>query len=131
MIQPKQKEQNIAIPKCGRERCGKIFTTRPATYLLHILLRANICKSYSLCPSLLFLARPVDPNVVPYHVVALFMPSNKTQVSQSHFFDGLMFLYNHNLLISGAGRAGPHQITQCSGGEQRQESVTELQTSLG
>ena len=39
--QPKQKEQNIAIPECGRERCGKIFTTRPATYLLHVLLRAK------------------------------------------------------------------------------------------
>ena len=39
--QPKQKEQNIAIPECGRERCGNIFTTRPATYLLHVLLRAK------------------------------------------------------------------------------------------
>ena len=39
--QPKQKEQHIAIPECGRERCGNIFTTRPATYLLHVLLRAT------------------------------------------------------------------------------------------
>ena len=29
------------MPECGRERCGKIFTTCPATYLLHVLLRAK------------------------------------------------------------------------------------------